>query len=380
MKLSKKEIKYLSSSFQVESPLSIFANIQDTPDGSEYQSLVSKGVIVGNAYNPKDLEILMLLTKPQRCARFVLQNSFAVVEKYTYRIGDKLILAENNQGELDFTPITDITDVSVRLSEVFGMSKLVTATINDVFTLDELLVVLAMVDIIRKRQLSSYADLPVHEAALTEEEVRQEFQKNYKNGFVELICKNYSKSIPEPGHIPTLLRSLVSKKVLEQKDGYVFNKEYENFARNFLILESIAMYETMEMLPNGEAAALSRVAVTAGLHEIVTFLFDGEYIEMQTVSGSQLLTNIEDFLLCPAFIKAEPAAPAPAPAAAPAPTPAAAAPAPAPAATMTPPPVQAAAPASQTPPVTQAQPNTWTCSCGRVNTGKFCSACGKMRP
>ncbi|MDR0470040.1 MAG: SPFH domain-containing protein, partial [Peptococcaceae bacterium] len=35
-------------------------------------------------------------------------------------------------------------------------------------------------------------------------------------------------------------------------------------------------------------------------------------------------------------------------------------------------------PKTQPPP--QAAADTWTCSCGAVNTGKFCSECGKQKP
>ena len=56
-----------------------------------------------------------------------------------------------------------------------------------------------------------------------------------------------------------------------------------------------------------------------------------------------------------------------------------------PAPTVTPAPAVTPAPtAAPVPPQPEvqpaAQPETWTCTCGQVNTGKFCQACGKEKP
>ncbi|MHB1484736.1 MAG: hypothetical protein ACYCYI_08735 [Saccharofermentanales bacterium] len=356
MKLSKKEIKYLSSSFQAQSPMSIFANIEDTPDGSEYQSLVNKGIIIGDKYEPKALELLMLLAKPEKCARFIYQNSYFIVEKYTYRVGDQLVLAENNEGEFEFSRLADISELSLKFSELFGMSGFVTSDIQEIFTPGEIEVVLAMVDISRKKQLASYVKMPVSQLPVTADDIISELASGYENGLVEIFLKNYKQKAPEPHQINAYLDSLIVKNVVSKKDGYSLNSEYAKFARSFLIPESITMYEAMDLQDNGEVAVIGRVVITAGLHEIVSFLFDGSLVEFNTISATQLLTNIEDFMSCPEM-KQE----IPAPAAAPAPSPAVPAMAP----------QSAVAQPMQTP--------EWICPCGRSNTGNFCANCGKSK-
>ena len=42
--------------------------------------------------------------------------------------------------------------------------------------------------------------------------------------------------------------------------------------------------------------------------------------------------------------------------------------------------MQQAAPVQQVAPAQTAEPETWTCSCGSVNTGKFCQNCGTPKP
>lgn len=371
MKLSKKEIKFLSSSFQVESPLSIFANINDAPDGSEYQSLLAKGVIVGDSYNPEDLNLLMMLTNPSRCARFILQNSFFLIEKYTYRVGNDLILAQNNEGEMDFEILSDTSEISIKLSDVLGMSRISTSDISDVFTPGEMTVTLAMIDISRKRNMLSYADAPVNNTAMTVDTINAEIASPYKNGLVEIFLKNYKLAAPRPEHTLTLLESLVKKGVVQYNGGYTLSTNYDHFAHNFLIPESIVMYETMDLLPNGEVAVVARVAITAGLHEIITFLFDGDLVEINTVSAAQLLTNIEDFMSCPE-IKAVSI-----------PSSENVTPVPAVQTTVSPAVTEQVAvqPTAQTlvQPATQ-DDGTWVCQCSKVNTGNFCASCGSKKP
>lgn len=371
MKLSKKEIKFLSSSFQVESPLSIFANINDAPDGSEYQSLLAKGVIVGDSYNPEDLNLLMMLAKPSRCARFILQNSFFVIEKYTYRVGDSLILAQNNEGEMDFEILNDTSEISIKLSDVLGMSRISTSDISEVFTPGEMTVTLAMIDISRKRNMLSYADAAVNDVPLTVDTINHEISSSYKNGLLDIFIKNYKLSAPQPEHTLTLLESLVKKGVVQYNGGYTLSPNYDHFAHNFLIPESIVMYEAMDLLPDGEVAVIARVAITAGLHEIITFLYDGELVEVSTVSAAQLLTNIEEFMSCPE-IKAVS-------------IPSTEAVTPAPASQNAVPPTVPEQVATQTAaqPIVQSNiqdDGTWSCQCGKVNTGNFCASCGSKRP
>ena len=357
MKLSKKEIKYLSSSFQAQSPMSIFANIEDTPDGSEYQSLIAKGIIIGDKYEQQALDLLMLLAKPERCARFIHQNSFFLVEKYTYRVGNQLILAENNEGVLEFSKLADISELSLKFSELFGMSRIVTSDIQEFFTPGEILVVLAIVDILRKRQLTSYVKLPVSLSPLTVDDIQAEFAGAYENGLVEIFLKNYKQTAPEPQQLNAYLDSLIKKNVVSNRDGFALNGEYAKFAQNFLIPESITMYEAMDLQENGEVAVMGRVVITAGLHEIVSFLFDGSLVEFNTISAGQLLTNIEDFMSCPEMkqvISTTTTAPTPSPS------------------------VPAMAqPAAVAQPMKTAD---WVCRCGISNTGNFCASCGNPKP
>jgi hypothetical protein len=385
MKLTKNEIKYLSASFVPQTPISIFANIEAQPDATEYQSLVSKGVIVGNAYSPEALEMLTLLAKPDRGARFFAQTPDFLMEKYTYRIGDTLILAENNDGVLEFTKVEDVTSLASRFVEAFGMSAYGSSDIDAVLTPGEMTVIFAFTDLLRKNQLVQYAGMAAGASAFSVDQVAAEIAGDYKNGLTGLFLKNYRLTAPSAGEIAGIVASLTAKGVIAQTAGYTLTGQYEMFARKFLVIETIAMYEAFGMLPGGEVATIARLAACAGKNEVMAVFYDGDLVQFNATSPLQLLINIEAFMSCPAFERppeppkpVAPPAPAPAPAVAPPPV---APPAPAP---VTPPPM-AAAPvppyaAPSAPAAMPAASTDWTCSCGRSNNGNFCAACGSRKP
>jgi hypothetical protein len=403
MKLSKKEIKYLSASFKPKSPLSIFDNILDETDGSEYQSLVDKGIIVGQSYEPKALEMLLLLTSSEKCGRYLVQTPFFIIEKYTYRTGDKLILAENYEGDLQFSYLDDITELSIKLSEIYGMSKIVNTDLEGVYNPDEMMTMLAMVDLVRKNYLCKYADMKQTKEVFTVQEIQQEIESDYKNGLAQVFISNYNPTLPDKEKIQAALDSLIAKDALKSEGDYSLKGEYDRLAKNFLIIESITLYEALDVQPDGVIAAAAKLAVTSGLRDIIAMTFDGEMAEFSTVSAGQLLGNIENFMSCPEFLQkpseqppvAAPATPPPPP---PVTAPATPPPPPPVTAPATPPPPAAAAPvapataspstayrAPATSPVAsvpvQTVPAGWLCtSCQRRNTGNFCAGCGRRKP
>jgi len=352
MRLSKKEIKYLSASFQNATNLSLFKNIDADVDGTEYQSLTEKGIIVGNAYNPESLEILMILSSTEKSSRFIVQNPFFIVEKYTYRVGDKLILAENYDGELEFSYLEDVNEISIKLSEVFGMSKIVNTEISEVLTPDEMVVVYSIIDLVRIIQLRNYAGGNTEKVYFSEAEIIEQLNSDYKNGFAQVFISNYNYTIPENYKISGILDSLENKGAVKKESGYSLVGEYLKFANNFLIIESISMYESFEIQTDGEIATAAKLVISSGLHNIVAMYFDGDFVEFDTVSAKQLLFNIEDFMKCPGFEKQSEKLPDVNP---------------------------EKLPDQNTQVV--AQSTDWFCQkCGKENSGKFCAGCGTPKP
>ena len=358
MNLTAKEIAFLAPSFTQTTPLSLFSNIKVETDGTEYDKLVQKGIIKGSGYDPQALEILLQIASPKRCARLVTKNAFFILEKYTYWNDGKLVLAENKGGEFVFRKITDFHDMSIGLSEIFSMSSIKTAEVSVVLPDAEMLVLLAVMDIYRKNTLLDYAGDAKPVMAISQKEVLEEAAKGFKNGLVKIITNNYNYRMPDARDIPGLLERLAEQKCLTMDGGYRLAADYELLAKNFLIPDTVVQYDALEVMPNGDVPLDGGLSVTAGIHDIITFAFNKDTIGLYSFSAFQMLTAIEKTLSCPKLMEEEKEIP--------------------------PPPVQTAPlpPVQTTPspvPAASAPAGTWQCSCGRVNKGNFCAACGKHR-
>jgi hypothetical protein len=340
MLLTTKEMAFLLPAFTDQTALSLFSNLSATPDGSEYGSLIKKGIIQGDSYSPEALEVLMLIAKPERCSRLVVQNEYYIIEKYTYKSGDKIVLAENSNGELLFSQPQDFGDVVISLSDLFGLSKIKTTDLFVSLQANELVVLLAIIDIFRKNTLMTCAGQPPSVTAVSVQDIANELASGFDNGLVKILAKNYNCRIPPTPEIEALLSSLTQKNCITYEQGYQLAQNYATLAKSFLVPESIVLFETFELLGKDELSAAGSVCVTAGLHDIISFSFAGNIIEFSTISATQMLYTIEEFLNCPAFIRET---------------------------------VQDTAVAA---PVN----NIWKCSCGNENTEKFCCSCGSPRP
>jgi hypothetical protein len=378
MNLTAKEIAFLSPSFTQTTPLSLFSNIKVETDGTEYDKLVQKGIIKNGGYDPQALEILLQIASPKRCARLVTKNAFFILEKYTYWNDGKLVLAENKGGEFVFSKITDFHDLSIGLSEIFSMSSIKTTEVSIVLPDEEMMVLLAVMDIYRKNTLMDYSgDIkPVQSVSL--KEIQEEAAKGFKNGLVKILTNNYTYRMPEQKDIPVLLEKLAAKKCLTMDNGYRLTTDYELLAKNFLIPDTVVQYDALEVMPNGDVPLDGGLSVTAGIHDIITFAFTKDTIGLYSFSAFQMLTAIEKTLSCPKLMEEEKEIPPPPVQTAP-PPPVQTAPAPAPI-QAAPVPLQTASPQPAQPvPAASAPAGTWQCSCGRVNKGNFCAGCGKHR-
>jgi len=338
MKLTRKEIGHFALEYKDATAISIFTNINDTPDGSEKASLADKGILQGDKCNQEASEMLSILAKAKKSTRLLLQNPDCIVEKYSYRDGDKLVLAENDNGELNFSMPEDFSDVVVNVSEFIGMSKITSSNISLILSPDEMILLLALVDCYRKRFLQDYSEMPEPRKNVLKLDLIKELEFGFKNGITQILVKNYNFIMPDKDKLDPIINSLVDKKLVIDKNGYRLNEEFEYIAKKFLILETLLMYETFTIKEDNSVLAVGRVCFSAGIHNLMSFMFDGENIQLDTVSGLQLVTNIEDFLMCPDVED------------------------------------------STEEVESQTNDNTWKCSCGEKSDTNFCPKCGNKRP
>ncbi len=418
LKLNPRELTWLSGAFANPSPISLFANVQASPDGSEYASLSAKGVLAGQSYAPDALALLLALSQPLSCARLYVDAGFMMIEIYVYRTPDgRLILAENSQGELVCREISDFGTIISDLGELTGLSQIRSSDMAISLPPDQAMLLLTLIDLYRQKTLLAYAlsaakpatgpfdqsaaVTPANPATatslsgsqpvrfknpgsqpilLTVPEITTALQQPYQNGLVQIFMHNYAISLPGADRLQTLLNSLIQQGCIQavssqqpgyqpayqpgQQPAFQLTDNYSRFAGNFLIPEIYILNEVLQTTTPNQILAEGNLYLTAGIHDILSIRFEAQQIVLAAYSPLQMLMTIEEMLFCPELADAQST-----PAATPATTqPATAQPYTRPAATQ---------PASSQQPV---QPAAWRCQCGHTNTNQFCSTCGRIRP
>jgi len=298
MKLTSKEISFLANMFPQNNQLSLFANISVPLDGSEQKSLEQKEIYHKGRLSDAARAMLTIVAEPQRCTRLVLKDSFALIEKYAYRVNDQIMLAENDDGEMVIGAAKSFEKTFLELAEFVGMSNLKTVALEVFLPNDEALTLLAMIDIQRKNALLSYlGNKPALAISFTE--IRQQLDEPKPNSLVRMLVNNYNYSVPTIENTKSLLDQLTTKDIVTFDGGYVLESEYAALASNFLIIHNLVMLETFNLNAKNELASAGVLCVCAGIKDILSFIFTSEGMEIATITGAQLLKMMENFLSCP---------------------------------------------------------------------------------
>ncbi|KJS21670.1 MAG: hypothetical protein VR72_09235 [Clostridiaceae bacterium BRH_c20a] len=305
MKLTTREIAFLAKDFPKKTDISLFANINEPLDGSEERNLTDKGIYKDGKLTGEAKKILEIVANAKRCTRLILRDGLIYVEKYTYKVDDKIVMAENDAGEMVFSIPDNFNKTIYEVSEFIGMSKIKTADIEILLSADEMLVILAMVDIYRKKVLLTYQGQGISGETITLADISKQLEKPAPNSLVQMLKKNYKYTEPEEGKVKEIMESLIAKECAISEDGYVLTSEYAIFAKNFLIPETIIMIENFNLNKNNEMVVAGGLGVCAGIKDNLTFIFGINEIELTSASGFQMLQMIENFLKCPEIIEEE---------------------------------------------------------------------------
>ena len=179
------------------------------------------------------------------------------------------------------------------------MSMLKTVNIEVLLTKEETLVLLAMVDIYRKNALLAYAGQTTPPAAVWIKDILGQLKTPTQNSLVQMLKHNYRYPEPPAAKTQGLLDSLIAKGCVDFQDGYSLTGEYDVFANNFLIPDTILMLEVFNINQNNEVVVAGGLGVCAGIRDIAFFIFGDEVIELSAVSGRQMLQMTEKFIGCP---------------------------------------------------------------------------------
>ncbi|MEI7885095.1 MAG: hypothetical protein WCI30_07060 [Clostridia bacterium] len=299
MKLTINEITFLSALYEGKTPLSLFANVQAPLDGTESTSLADKGVMENGVLTEAAKEILDIVAMTKKCARVMLKDSNCVVEKYTYKVDNNLVLVENAGGEMLFSMNPNFATTMSELAEFTGMSRIKNTELEILLSVEEMLVLLAIIDIYRKNALLSYVGTGPEKAAVAFSEIIKQLDTPVSNSFVVMLKKNYNYLVPEAKNAKSVLDKLVAKNCIAFNDGYELLAEYAIFAKSMLIPETILMLEALNIQEKGAVSSASALCICAGIKDCASLLFSKNEIELTAISGMQLLQMTENMLKCP---------------------------------------------------------------------------------
>lgn len=297
MKLNKREIACLAEAFSTENPLSLFSNMKENLDGTEMATLEEKGIIKDGKFTKEWKDAFEVIRNPERCARLILKDNSLLVEKYAYKTGDKIVLAENEQGEMLISVPENFNQVILALSEFTGMSNIAASEMGVFLPTDEALVLLSMIDLYRRNELLSFLEEKSVEKFLLSD-VTNQLENPVKNSLTRMLKSNYNLDSPKQ-ETEALLGKLMEKGIISFDGGYKLVDEYETVGKSFLIPETLVMLEAFQISPEGRVITAGALCVAAGVKNIISFVFAGDEMEIGSITGSYLLKIIENFLNCP---------------------------------------------------------------------------------
>ena len=298
MKLTKNEISFLSHELSEKNQIGLFTNVHSVLVGTEQSTLKEKGLYKDGKLTDLSNEMLKIVAKPEKCSRLILRDNAFLIEKYAYKSNNKIVLAENDNGDMLFSSPKNFDNTIMALSEFTGMSNIKTSDIEVLLPVDEMLVLLAMVDIYRKNAMLSYWGQKT-EATIKFADIRERLDEPVQNSLLKMLVNNYNYSVPKVENTKNILESLIDKNIACFTTGYALTKQYAEFGTSFLIPKTVVMLETFNVNDQNRIATAGVLCISAGLQDVVSFIFTDGEIEISSITGSYMLKIIENFLNFP---------------------------------------------------------------------------------
>jgi hypothetical protein len=298
MRLTKNELSYLGKIYQGTNPLALFSSIKETLHGDEEKTLEAKGVLKGGKPAEEAHKLLNIAAEPQKCTRLVLKDGVYFIEKYAYKTKDGHVFAENDGGDVIFSQEKQMDEILFQLSQWTGASDCKTFDLEMTVSNHELPVLFAVADLRRETELLSYLGKET-ENMISLGRIREQLQNPVKGSLTSILTGHYDFPVPNEEETVKILESLTAKKIAAFNAGYTLVGPYEEFARSFLIPQSIVLLETFHLTEKKEILGAGVLCIWAGMREILSLVFREGEVEIASISGRQLLKMMEDFLNCP---------------------------------------------------------------------------------
>lgn len=296
MKLTKNELVYLSDLYPEASSISLLSTVNAEKNGKEEDSLKEKDILVDGVLSKEAKEVLDVVAGANHASRLLVRDGLTYLEKYTYRVGETIVVVENEGQEMDVTILEDLASIGFDVSQYVGLSSRKTTGIEIVFSVEETMAFFALVDLYREYSLKSYLGEEVPDA------VSLKLMKNHMNktgdsSLVDLFRVNFGYQPPDS--LEKTLESLVEKGCITKEKDYRLAGEYALFAKSFLVPSVMILIESFSIGPDQTLLVGGGLGLVAGVCDQCFILADQEEVEVKAVAGLEMVQTLEGFLLCP---------------------------------------------------------------------------------
>ncbi len=302
MELKLNELTYIGKQFDHVTDISLFNHIRKPLDGDEAKSLEAMHVMKNGKLTEPLNGLFEAIAGADRAARLVMKMPGLLMEKSVYAKGSAKVLVENKGGKAAISLLEqEMERIRFEVSEHVGMSMQQHSGFAAQMPAGDLMLLLSIVDWVRKASLMSYVGAADAEA-LTAKTLAEYIQAPMDNGLATLLARTFELEVPKPveAEVEDGLKRFEGRGWLKTEDGEIsLNRELMDLALNFSIIETQTLLEAFQLKADGQILNSGVLIVTAGLKDLIAFTVTDDKIELQTTNSSELIHWIETCLSCP---------------------------------------------------------------------------------
>lgn len=296
MKLTKNELVYLADFYPQASSISLLSTVKVEKNGREEDTLNKKGILIDGVITKEAKELLDVVAGANHASRLVVRDALTYLEKYTYRVGETIVVVENEGSEMDFSILEDLGAIGFDVSQYVGLSSRKTTGIEVNFSVEETMAFFALVDIYREYSLKSYLGEDVPDA-VSLKAMKEHIEKTGDSSLVDLFRVNFGYQ--PPTSLDKIMENLIKKECVTKDKDYRLAGEYALFAKSFLVPSTMILIESFSIGSDQALLVGGGLGLVAGVCDQCFILADQEEAEVKAVAGLEMVQTLEGFLLCP---------------------------------------------------------------------------------
>lgn len=296
MKLTKNELVYLADFYPQASSISLLSTVKVEKNGREEDTLNKKGILIDGVITKEAKELLDVVAGANHASRLVVRDALTYLEKYTYRVGETIVVVENEGSEMDFSILEDLGAIGFDVSQYVGLSSRKTTGIEVNFSVEETMAFFALVDIYREYSLKSYLGEDVPDA-VSLKAMKDHMEKTGDSSLVDLFRVNFGYQ--PPTSVDKIMENLIKKECVTKDKDYRLAGEYALFAKSFLVPSTMILIESFSIGSDQALLVGGGLGLVAGVCDQCFILADQEEAEVKAVAGLEMVQTLEGFLLCP---------------------------------------------------------------------------------